>query len=112
MPTTAEKLEAMTDTAAFELLAIRVLRETDEDCKALVHLGMNAAGKTIPGPIDGFVKVPNSSPSKYVATAFTTTGSASLERKWLNDQTAKSTPLLKPQGKVKKGNKEDDCQEV
>ena len=69
----------------FEILAVRALREIDDDCRAIVHLGTNASGKTIRGPIDGFVRVPNSFPAKYVITAFTITAASSLQSKWLND---------------------------
>jgi hypothetical protein len=64
--TTAEKLQAITDTAEFEILAIRVLKELEPSCAALVHLGINAAGKTIRGALDGFVRVQGSSPAHYI----------------------------------------------
>lgn len=62
--TTAEKLESMTDPGQFEILATRVLRELDADCRAVVHAGVNAQGKTIANPIDAFCLVPGSSPSR------------------------------------------------
>jgi hypothetical protein len=37
----------VSETADFEILAIRVLKEIHSACVALVHLGVNAAGKTI-----------------------------------------------------------------
>ena len=83
MSNTAEKIEGMTDVGAFETLAMRVLREIDEDCRAIIHLGINAGGKTIPGPVDGFGRVPGSNPGKYVTAAFTTTNAGGLETKWL-----------------------------
>lgn len=42
---TAEKIEGITDSGFFEILATRVLRLTDDDCKLLEHMGVNAAGK-------------------------------------------------------------------
>src|ERR1700691_5455381 len=84
MSDTAEKIERIRDVGAFETLAIRVLREIDEDCRAIIHVGINAAGKTIPGPVDAFGRVPNSSPSKYVTAAFTTMSAGNLEKKWLS----------------------------
>ena len=45
--TTAEAIEGITDAGKFEILATRVLRIEDEDCRFLEHLGVNAAGKTI-----------------------------------------------------------------
>lgn len=102
MPTTAEKLEAITDTAKFEILAIRALREIDGDCRALVHLGINASGKTIPGAIDGFVRVPDSFPAKYVIATFTITAASSLQGKWLNDGIPKSRISKTKRGKKPK----------
>jgi hypothetical protein len=102
VPTTAEKLEAITDPAKFEILAIRALREIDGDCRALVHLGVNASGKTIPGPIDGFVRVPDSFPAKYVITAFTITAASSLQGKWLNDGVSKPKISKTKRGKKSK----------
>ena len=55
--TTAEALERLND-AEFELLAVRSLRELATDCHAIIHMGMNSQGKTIPGPLDGFCRVP------------------------------------------------------
>jgi hypothetical protein len=83
--TTAEALDGMTDESAFELLAVRSLRELEPDCHWLVHLGMNSQGKTIRNPIDGFCLVPNSTPPRYVMVAATTTSSKSLKSKWLTD---------------------------
>lgn len=82
---TAEALESMTDPGKFETLATSVLRELHPACKTLAHLGVNAAGKTIPNPIDGFCRVPGSSPPQYVIAAFTTVSAEQLERKWLLD---------------------------
>jgi hypothetical protein len=47
MPTTAEHLEGMTDAGEFEILATQVLRFWHDDCRAIVHTGTNAQGKTI-----------------------------------------------------------------
>ncbi len=52
--TTAEALDGITDESAFELLAVRALRELEPECHSLVHLGMNLQGKTIRSPLDGF----------------------------------------------------------
>ena len=80
---TAEALEKITDNGQFEILALRALRELEADCRAIIHLGMNAQGKTIPGPLDGFHLLPGSQPPQYVAAR--TTGRASLHSKWLNE---------------------------
>jgi hypothetical protein len=83
--TTAEALEGMTDAGMFEILATRALRELATDCRAVAHIGVNAQGKTIANPVDGFCLVPGSNPPRYVMTAFATTTEDALERKWLFD---------------------------
>ena len=83
--TTAEAVEAIKDAGKFEILATRVLRITDEDCRLLEHEGVNAAGKTVPNPVDGFCRVPGTAPPRFVITAFTTDKVKSLQRKWLFD---------------------------
>ncbi len=85
--TTAEAIEGMTDPGEFEILALRALRILDTDCAAVIHLGVNAQGKTVPNPIDGFCQVPGSDPPKYVLAAFTLLSEKGLKRKWLLDQT-------------------------
>jgi hypothetical protein len=86
--TTAEALERMGDAGEFEILALRALRILEEDCRAVIHLGVNPQGKTIPNPVDGLCLVPGSNPPKYVLTAFTLCKNAELKRKWLFDRTA------------------------
>lgn len=81
--TTAEKLEGLTDPGVFEILCLRVLRRFEEDCRTIIHLGINAAGKTIPGSLDAFCLVPGSTPDRYVSAAFTLIRLEALERKWL-----------------------------
>jgi hypothetical protein len=81
--TTAEKLEALTDPGVFEILCLRVLRQVEEDCRTIIHLGINAAGKTIAGSLDAFCLVPGSTPDRYASAAFTLTRLKALERKWL-----------------------------
>src|SRR6266568_3230765 len=94
--TTAEALESMTDAGQFEILATRVLREIDPDCKMVAHSGVNAQGKTIPNPIDGFCLVPGSDPPRYAMTAFTLTSPDGLIGKWLFDHMT-----YKPTGRSK-----------
>lgn len=81
--TTAEALEGLGE-AEFELLAVRSLRELEPDCKAIIHLGMNAQGKTIPGPLDGFCRVPGFDPPRFVMIAATATMLSKLKGKWLS----------------------------
>jgi hypothetical protein len=98
--TTAEAIESLTDAGEFEILATRVLKFIDEDCRLLEHMGVNAAGKTIPNPIDGFCQVPGTDPPRFVMAAFTTDKVESLGRKWLFDHSAAP--------RAKKATAEDD----
>ena len=93
---TAEMIERITDAGQFEILATRVLRELDADCRNVVHCGVNAQGKTIPNPIDAFCLVPGSNPPRYIMAAFTLTATSGLLNKWLSSHTT-----YKPSGKKK-----------
>lgn len=95
--TTAQAIEGITDAGKFEILATRVLRLVDSDCNILNHLGVNAEGKTIKGPVDGFCKVPGSDPTRFVMAAFATDTADKLERKWIFDHSiAKTAKKSKP----------------
>lgn len=83
--TTAAAIEDIGNAALFELLCIQVLRQLDQDSRLIVHTGLNAQGKTIPAPVDGFVRVAHSVPTHYVMHQFTTIGRTSLKEKWLNE---------------------------
>lgn len=85
---TAEAIECITDAGEFEILATRVLRIADDDCRLLEHMGVNAAGKTIPNPVDAFCRVPGTDPPRFVMAAFTTVKLKFLERKWLFDHSS------------------------
>ena len=76
--TTAAKLESMTDTGQFELLATSVLRKADSKYAAIIHTGVNAQGKTIVDPVDGLCLIPNSDPPHYIFVAHTTTNRSKL----------------------------------
>ena len=105
MSETAEKLERISDVGVFETLATQVLRGIDKDCAALLHLGLNATGKPIPGPIDGFGRVPGPAPGKYVTAAFTTMSLAKLEQKWLGSKHARKASTLSVRQKKRKNDK-------
>lgn len=81
---TAQMLEAMTDRAAFETLALRILRG-HAPYAAVIRAGTNAKGETIVSKVDGFGQVPGSSPPHFIMFESTTTDAAGLERKWLFD---------------------------
>lgn len=85
--TTAQALETLPDAGQFEILGTRVLRELEEDCKAIAHIGVNTEGKTIKNPVDGFCVVPGSDPPRYVMEQFTIAPRKKLQRKWLFDHT-------------------------
>ncbi|MBI2513259.1 MAG: ATP-binding protein [Opitutae bacterium] len=82
--TTAEAIEGITDAGRFERLATQALRHLDEDSRLIEHAGVNAQGKTIANPVDGFYRVPNSAPPRFVMHQFATTSRDKLERKWLH----------------------------
>jgi hypothetical protein len=86
--TTAEQLEAITDRGLFEALATAVLRESDPDCAALIHTGLNASMETIRAAVDGFVRVPGSIPARYIFVAHSTTDRPGLKTKWLSERGA------------------------
>jgi hypothetical protein len=89
--TTAEALEGIADTGLFEILGIRALKRLHPECACLEHLGVNAQGKPVPGPIDGFGRVPDTKPSRYIAAAFTTAGRDKLRQKWYADEGSDSS---------------------
>ena len=80
---TATKLEEMTDRAAFERLALHILRYAEPSCETAFRLGTNAKGETIPSPFDGFKIVDGG--SLLVAIESTTQDASTLEKKWLYD---------------------------
>jgi hypothetical protein len=80
--TTAEALEGFTATSEFELLAMAALRELDPEFALIIHTGINAAGKTIVHPLDGFARIPGSA-VRYAAAEITTTALRKLTSKWL-----------------------------
>lgn len=82
---TAKLLAEMTDEGLFERLATAILREADPTYHALVHSGVNLAGKTIKSPLDGICFVPGADPPHMIAVHHTTTALNDLERKWLLD---------------------------
>ncbi|BAZ24353.1 hypothetical protein NIES4073_52480 [Kalymmatonema gypsitolerans NIES-4073] len=91
---TAQKLEAITDEGKFEILVTSVLRKYNEHYAAIIHTGINAHGKPIKSPVDGFCLVPGSVPCRFLLVEHTTTRKDGLQDKWLFDHsTAKSTKV-------------------
>jgi hypothetical protein len=62
---TVEALERV-DPTTFEKLADSLLRLADSDYAAILHLGINVKGKPVNSPVDGFCKVPNSNPPRFI----------------------------------------------
>jgi hypothetical protein len=80
--TTDEALEGITDEGAFELLITAILGLAEPEYQRLIHVGINAQGKTIRSPVDGIV--PAGADQNFAVTAFTTTTKAKLRGKWLS----------------------------
>src|SRR5262249_2891596 len=70
------------------ILGMRALRRLHPECACLEHVGVNAQGKPIPGPIDGFARLQGTKPSRYVAAAFTAAARNELRRKWYGDRSS------------------------
>lgn len=86
--TTAERLEAITEPGKFELLVTSILRKDNRDYAAIIHTGINAQGKTIKSPVDGFCQVPGSIPPRFLLVEHTITDRDGLEKKWLYDHSS------------------------
>jgi hypothetical protein len=110
---TAEELERITDRGKFERLVTLVLRKDNRDYAAIVETGTNAKAETIRSPVDGFCRVPGSSPPHFLLVEHTTTdtrGLKGLEEKWLADpsiakktiKTKKSEPKEEKEGDLLK----------
>jgi hypothetical protein len=72
MSCTIRKLSEMTDEAAFERLAMAVLREARQEYASLLHPGVNPEGKTVKAPVDGIGFVLGAKPSHVIAAHHTT----------------------------------------
>jgi hypothetical protein len=83
--TTERELDALTDSGLFEKLSVAVLRAANPDYRRLIHVGMNADGRTIPSSVDALV--PPAGGTKMVVTACTTTARNRLRDKWLRPET-------------------------
>lgn len=89
--TTAQALAAITDEGLFERIATAVLREASPLYSALLHHGVNAAGKTVKAPLDASCTVPGAVPPHMVVAQHTTAAKDDLRKKWLHDPS-----LVKP----------------
>ena len=89
--TAAQALAAITDEGLFERIATAVLRKASPLYSALLHHGVNAAGKTVKAPLDASCTVPGSVPPHMVVAQHTTAAKDDLRKKWLHDPS-----LVKP----------------
>jgi hypothetical protein len=106
--TTAEALEGITDFAKFEIFAMNALHVLDSDFRLAIQLGVNAQGKTIPAPLDGFAIVPGWDPPKYAFAAMTTTPNAGLQAKWLAQRDLPFDATTRDAGDLVKAAREAD----
>src|SRR5438270_9521215 len=79
---TAQRLESV-DHATFERLADAVIASANSAYNAVLHTGVNATGKTVVSPVDGFCLLPSSLPPHFILVQHTTTAKKSLRGKWL-----------------------------
>ncbi len=81
--TTAEALEALTDSGRFEQLAAAIVGLRNSEYACLISTGINARGRTVPSPVDGFNRISGSDPPHFVMLACTTTDQPHLRSKLL-----------------------------
>jgi hypothetical protein len=106
MSNTSQALQTI-DDAAFEALATSVLRKHSLEYSTIVHTGVNAEGKPVKSPLDGFCKIPHSDPPHFLLVAHTTTKPESLKKKWLHDHT-QVKPRKSPKERQSKPPSESD----
>ena len=82
---TRRRLDQITDAGLFEELATAVLREQDPRCRRLVHVGVNAEGKTVKSPSDAIGYFSDDGSLRMVAVHHTTCRRDGLRSKWLTD---------------------------
>lgn len=62
-----------------------ILRDAKPEYSALVHTGVNAAGKTVKAPLDGICFAPGAEPPHMVTAHHTTSKRDALSNKWLHN---------------------------
>ena len=82
---TRQRLAEITDAGRFEELATAILREVDEQCRRVAHVGVNVEGKTIKSPVDGIVYISAAGERHMLAVHHTTSRKEALRGKWLSD---------------------------
>ena len=94
---TRHRMSQITDPGHFEKLASAVLREADDHCRRLAHVGVNEEGKTVNAPVDGIVYTSIEGRRHLLAVHHTTCRLQDLMRKWLSDP---DSDVLKTKGEV------------
>jgi RecA/RadA recombinase len=100
---TAKQLAELTDPGVFERIATAVLRAHEpETYDSVLHVGINAQGKTVKAPLDnvGFVHVDGT--LKLVGAAHTIATKDALRRKWLHNPAFPRTGPSAPAGDLVK----------
>lgn len=92
MSLVARALEEITDPGVFEELATAVLRRAVPEARGLIHVGLNAYGRTVRSPVDGIA--PGDEQAGYLLVSHTTTAARDLRTKWLDDITGDVTKAL------------------
>ena len=82
---TRQLLTQITDAGHFETLATAVLREKEDLCRRIAHVGVNAEGETVKSPVDGIVYTSTDGQRHMLAVHHTTCGRGELRRKWLSE---------------------------
>ena len=85
---TRQRLAAITDEGLFEGLATAVLRESEPECRSIVHVGINKDGKTIPSPVDGITYTHANGKRQLLAVHHTTSRKKDLRHKWLQSSSS------------------------
>lgn len=88
---TERDLSNITDEGLFEKLATAILRDAEQDYRALVHTGTNADGKTMKSPVDGIYYKTDGAPPHLYVVHHTIAARTGLRKKWLHDPAAIKT---------------------
>ena len=83
---TREKLSKLASPEEFEVLATAVLRAAVPAYASLIHVGMNAAGRTVRSAVDGIYIDCHHDGSSLLLVQHTITARNGLRQKWLNDK--------------------------
>lgn len=100
--TTAERLQRMTDRAAYEKVANSYLRTRFPAIRHLIESGLNEKGESVKSPLDAFCHAGNN----HFVLVEHTTDDTSLEKKWMFDRSSAKRPGKTPDGDLVKAIRE------